>query len=427
MIKRILSVFTAIVVFHGSTLACEYNVRDVGFVDLEVSPYQLILFVDESSDAEQREMIEDAFFMGLLEANMEGTLIDVKDSDADQEALQLIEKHSIDSYPMGVLVSPKGFTIPIPFADSVKAGTDAIEAQLQSLASSAFRTTLLENITRNYGVVFIIEGPDKDENAAVNDAATRAVRKIHTRMKMLPKAISNPPVTLTLTKDQFEDESLLLWSYGLTPDSVDKTHVVVLYGRGRQMGPVLTEEAITEERLTSYLQVIGADCECGLDRSWMQGTMFPLLWSAEIQDEVSVSLGFDPENPRTKMEISMTVAKGQTNRVNSGSDTKNPDSVDKISFAYSEDAVQFEDEEEKPLILSSDDAKVEELSDSLFDGDESRSTGEGEAVSPGALSVEPAARTIDIGPSWFLGLLGFIVIFIFGLSMYLIFSTGRNE
>jgi hypothetical protein len=373
MIKRFFCIALALVM-HVSAFACEYNVRDVGFVDLEVSPYQLYVFIDESTDAAQRELIDDSLFMGLLDANISATLVEVG---SDHEALELIKEHVPDAYPAGVLVSPKGFHQAIPLAASVNAGSEAFEAQLQTLASSEFRTALLEKVTQHYGVVFIIEGPNAEENVAVTEAATRSVRKIHTRMKMLPKAISNPPVVMTLTKEQFEDEALLLWSYGLKPSTVDKAHVVILYGRGRQMGPVLIEDAITEERLTSYLQVIGADCECGLDRSWMQGTMIPLLWSAEIQDEVSVSLGFDPENPRTKMEISMTVAKGQTNRVNGGSDTKNPDSVDKLSFAYSEDAVTFMEEgEDPPLVLSDGEAEIEELSDSLYDGDASRATGD---------------------------------------------------
>ena len=196
---------------------------------------------------------------------------------------------------------------------------------------------------------------------------------------------------------------------------MDKAHVVILYGRGRQMGPVLIEDAITEERLTSYLQVIGADCECGLDRSWMQGTMIPLLWSAEIQDEVSVSLGFDPENPRTKMEISMTVAKGQTNRVNGGSDTKNPDSVDKISFAYSEDAVTFMEEgEDPPLVLSDGEAEIEQLSDSLYDGDASRATGvEGADVVP----AEEADAEIPIPWAVIIGALVVAVIVIVSLAV----------
>ncbi|MFP6584229.1 MAG: hypothetical protein VCD00_16965 [Candidatus Hydrogenedentota bacterium] len=365
--SRILTIVVAamLCISQSVAVACEYNVRDVGFVDLKTMPYRLYIYVNDSIADDLKTSLDDALFMELLDSNIDVTMLNV-DSDAGKPGMHLLKGITLNAYPSAIMVSPKGYSHRMVLTDG------NFESQLDALTQSPLRETLLEQVTNHYGVVLVIEGPDADENESVRDAATRSVRKIHTRMKMLPKAIANPPVVQVVTRDQYEDEKLLLWSLGVDPATADSAHAVILYGRGRQMGPVLKGEAITEERLSSYLTVIGADCECGLDRSWMQGTMIPLKWTDEIQERVSASLGFDPENPRTKMEISMTVAKGQKNRLNSGSDTKNPDAAvsSKMSFAYSESVVEFDSRDQN--ILDDNSVQLAALDDSLFDGDASR-------------------------------------------------------
>lgn len=372
-----LGVGAIVLLSHVGASACAYNVRDVGFVDLKTMPYTLYLYVDNATPPGVAGDLEDALFMGLLDSNVESVIVNV-DVDTEHEALKMLNEHKSEGFPAAILVSPKGFHRPVDIAESSRAGLDAVEAQLQSLITSPFRTTLLDRLAETYGVVLLVEGSDADENIEIKDAATRSVRKIHTRMRMLPKAIANPPIVMRITADQFEAETVLLWSLGIDSTKTRGAYAVILYGRGRQMGPVLTGEAITEERLTSYLSIIGADCECGLDRSWMQGTMIPLLWSDRIQSMVSTSLGFDPENPRTKMEISMTIAKGQRNRLNGGSDTKNPDAASRLSFAYKENVVSFDDEE--PSILDDDSEEIVALAPSLLDGQTRYDTVEGVGV-----------------------------------------------
>lgn len=385
----------ALTMAQAVVFACAYNVRDVGFVDLKTMPYQLYVYIDDATPESVTVELDDALFMELLDSNIDAKLLNV-DTDVGKPGMHLLKDLSLDSYPSAILVSPKGYTHRFALDAS------NLEAQLDGLTRSPLRETLLEQVANVYGVVLVIEGPDAQENASIRDAATRSVRKIHTRMKMLPKAIANPPVVQMVTREQFEDERLLLWSLGVDPSTMKEAHGVILYGRGRQMGPVLKGEAITEERLTSYLSVIGADCECGLDRSWMQGTMIPLKWGDEIQEMVSTSLGFDPENPRTKMEISMTVAKGQKNRINGGSDTKNPDSSTSsaMSFAYSESPVQFEGDD--PNIVTDDSTQIASLSPALFDGTATRAsvavlaaTGATESLNVG--SEVPGTRPLSIG------------------------------
>ena len=57
--------------------------------------------------------------------------------------------------------------------------------------------------------------------------------------------------------------------------------------------------------------VIGADCECGLDKNWLQGTMLPMLWDKKTLGRITKNLGFDPENPLIKIEINQIMRTGR--------------------------------------------------------------------------------------------------------------------
>ncbi|MCJ7778271.1 MAG: hypothetical protein MUP16_08165, partial [Sedimentisphaerales bacterium] len=106
------------------------------------------------------------------------------------------------------------------------------------------------------------------------------------------------------------DEKILLWSLGLEPQDVNRPYAAIFYGRGIWIGPLFEGQQITEENLASILFVIGSDCECGLDYRWLRGTMLPVRWDQKIQAQAAESLGFDPESPIVKMEISWIINKG---------------------------------------------------------------------------------------------------------------------
>ena len=46
-------------------------------------------------------------------------------------------------------------------------------------------------------------------------------------------------------------------------------------------------EEITEPNLTGILSIIGADCECGLDVSWTQGTPLPIRWDEKLHAQAA--------------------------------------------------------------------------------------------------------------------------------------------
>jgi len=159
-------------------------------------------------------------------------------------------------------------------------------------------------------VVLLIEGADAEQNKRAKAAASGAIKRISMQMEMMPKSIAHPPVLIVIGSDSLSREKILLWSLGLDAEKVNKPYAAVLYGRARWIGPLFEGEQITENNLAAVLFVIGDDCECGLDQRWLQGTMLPVRWDEKVQARVAESLGFDPENPMIKMEMSRIIGRG---------------------------------------------------------------------------------------------------------------------
>jgi hypothetical protein len=63
-------------------------------------------------------------------------------------------------------------------------------------------------------------------------------------------------------------------------------------------------EEISERNLLGLLSAVAAGCECGFDSSRTRGTMLPIRWDEGMRGRAAKALGFDPENPMVKMEVS---------------------------------------------------------------------------------------------------------------------------
>ena len=81
-------ILAALVLAPIVSLACRFNVRDVGFVDLGSKPYQLFCFVDKSTPADLVSQIEDISIAALLDSNIQAEVVNV-DSAAGHPAQSL--------------------------------------------------------------------------------------------------------------------------------------------------------------------------------------------------------------------------------------------------------------------------------------------------------------------------------------------------
>ena len=61
-------------------LACRFNVRDVGFVDLGSEPYRLFIFVPEGTPNSEIELLESTAYATYLDSNVKATVLSPKDA-----------------------------------------------------------------------------------------------------------------------------------------------------------------------------------------------------------------------------------------------------------------------------------------------------------------------------------------------------------
>ncbi len=330
--------------------ACRYNIRDVGFVDLESDPYQLYIYVDQSIADEVSTSIEQIAFASLLDSNVKAQVINT-DKEPNHQAVEYIPSDHNHIPPFAVLVSPGGESKYIALIDEEGFSKEALWDHLDAIVRSPLRSAILKQLIDTYGVALFVKGKDEKATKQARQAIESALQETKQGMPALPKHVENPPVLFSVTPEQREQEALLLWSLEVDPNNVESPSVAIFYGRGRLMGRVLTGDEISQAEVSNYLSVIGLSCECGLDRSWMQGQMIPLQWSESLQKLAYQKLGFDLENPMVKMEISQILAKGGTGQNNQSSSN----TTDSILMGYSENVViepmettkQTEDREKK--------------------------------------------------------------------------------
>jgi len=98
--------------------------------------------------------------------------------------------------------------------------------------------------------------------------------------------------------------------------------------------------------LQEALAVVGQDCECGLDRVWMQGESFPLSWGRAERTAAYAALGFDPDNPQIKGEISRIISRGPNSQPNGAPASSH---FEQLSLGYSEELIEFNIEPEELL------------------------------------------------------------------------------
>ena len=332
--------------------ACRYNIRDVGAVDLEYDSYYLFGYFDEQTPANVVSAFEKAATAKLDGANVLGEMINVTQDPANP-AIELAKELSIDSWPAAIFVGPDRRSRVIEIGKTAETVANKLSAALEHLTVSPKRRQIMKAAATTYGVILVIEGKDASANTAARQAAKAAVKMIADNMDFLPKPVENPPVMITLEQKAFVAEEVLLWMLNLKGAEIAKPHAALFYGRARQIAPVLKPEEVTEDILTNILSLIGADCECGLDRKWMEGQMIPAKWDEKMRAVLMESVGFDPDNPMVKMEISRILRRGYSSPGGFG-DMR---SFGASPFGYQEIDIEFEDVE--PNSASTDPDPVE--------------------------------------------------------------------
>ncbi len=314
-------------VWVPGALACKYSVRDVGFVDLDGPTYRLLICVDKSTSAELAQTLRHIAGATFVDTNVQAEVVDV--SEAEEAEKQLIAGFHLSRYPAAILVSPDGrraIQVPLPTIDGASGklspdDEDAMWGAMEGVVISPRRHEIMGHVLEAHSVVLVIEGKDAAANERAKRVAEGAAAEIGASLERMAKPVERGPQVLTVTANQLEQERVLLWSLGLDVDGGrdinaeavaggDDAHIAVVFGRLRKLGSLLSGPGMTQTQLQMNLSYIGEDCECELDRSWMQGTMTPHRWDSGMQAAAYQVLHFDAEDALVKTEISRILARG---------------------------------------------------------------------------------------------------------------------
>jgi hypothetical protein len=315
-------------------LGCPYSIRDVGFVDLNSIPYRLYFFVEK--DTPQQDVLvstfDEAARVILTDTNVEAEIVNL-DKEEDHPALEYLGFWEVKDFPSAILVSPRGRSMLLPVLDPDKPLKESIWSALEGVVSSPKREEAMGQIVTAWCVVLLVEGEDKIENAKAGKILSAAIDDISRIMNRAGMTVQEAPHSIVFSPDSLAGEEILLWSLGLEQHESRGPRVATLFGRGRQFGPVLEADDLTQQHLLQLLSMVGMNCGCDNDLSWLSGTVIPRKWGPEIRAKVVEVLGFDPDNPMVKMEVSQLWSGAPA----SATDVGGP-------FAYSEgDIVNWEE------------------------------------------------------------------------------------
>ena len=312
MLERLILGASVVLFGAASAFACRFNVRDVGFVDLGSNAYKFYCVVSPDTPPTTVTSIRQIATAAFPDVNTEPEVVELGESIYPAIAAYYKSAGEPET-PVGVLVSAAEGDSPlaIPLVKDNDSLDESLWSAMESTFESPLRDQVIENAIGHFGVMLLVEGDDDAENQRVKMIANAIIEGVAGSLDKLEKAIDKPPVLVSLPKSEAAAENVFLWSLGMDPDS-ERASVAVLYGRGRTIGSVLSGDEITEPKLFKVVATIGLNCECGLDRSWMQGKMIPMKWGAALQSRVAELLGFDAEDPKIKMEMSQILSKSGT-------------------------------------------------------------------------------------------------------------------
>jgi len=334
--------------FSPSVSGCTYSVRDVGFVDINPDSYLLYCYTQSDTPQDVKSTLKQASYSALMESNVRFEMLEIAQEGleyGDKTApMKYLDFWNVKSFPSAILVSPQGQSLVLPFSNRGESFRESVCSAFESAVVSPKRLEILDSVVKSYCVVLLIHGRDAGSNRKAEKAILDSISEIKKTMNQMTESIEEPPRLITITQELLRQEKVLLWSLGLNENEISDPCSAVIYGRGRMIGPLLRGDEIKSKNLVSILSLIGASCECGLDRKWMLGVMLPLRWGEGRQHKVLKALGFDAENPMVKTEISQILS------IDSASDTLGEVSIDQLSDhvsnlleEYREQAVRLEE------------------------------------------------------------------------------------
>ncbi len=279
----------------GPLMACRYSVRDTGFVDLGTASYRLGFTAASQLPPATRRAYEETAAAILPDSNITFS--------------SPAEERPGDS-PILMLTDADGHSLTLATGSALRSEPREIVRLLESAVTSPLREQLYKESLRSYGVLLLFEGSDAAANERARSAALAAIQSVSRLIPAMPKPVDVPPQLIAVPRAAQAVEAVLLWGLGFDPAPATDPRLAIVYGRGRRLGAPLEGPLITQTVLRERLVLIGQDCECDLDRAWLRGPLAPGRWDRSLQETAAKALGFDPENPVVRAEVSRIVERG---------------------------------------------------------------------------------------------------------------------
>ncbi len=323
--------------FSSAATACRYTVRDVAFVDLGDRAYQLFLFTKGTKGSALSAAFEDVATKVFADANVLAQHVDL-DEAPDHPATEYAK--DVTAFPALVLTGPDERALELDWSISEKSTPEDLAQLLEAIVDSPARQEVFSKVCDVHSIILVIDGSDEQVNLTTLKMAEEAIPQVEQALEFMPKLIKHPPHLIHLSQKDVDREKVLLWSLGIDTGSNRPSQIALLFGRGRKLGPALRFPEDPRRTFINSLAVVGQDCECGLDRRWMQGQMVPHKWSAQDEALATGKLNFDPGNPLVKAEIDRIVTRGPGAEP---TDRGQIEQLDKIFPALSYQEIELDD------------------------------------------------------------------------------------
>lgn len=306
MPRRVIPQLVALVLLlpGGVVAACEYCVREVGFVALHNEPYRVVITVSPDTPDSERDRLLAQARAGLGPGNVVVSVGTVEDGGEFTDVVGQVG----DQLPAALVYAPD--TRSRVLALSSGSDDQRFSSRVGELTHSPAREGLTAALIDGYATVLLIEGTDTEANTAARELAEAAIQRINAVKSGFDRVIEVGPALRIITTEQRAAERWLLWSLGIDDGSEAMPSVAVLYGKGRRLGDVLIGNTLTDTTLFTMLGVVARDCECDLDRGWLYGTSIPLVWDDAMRRRAYDALGFDPESAATRAAVSRILERG---------------------------------------------------------------------------------------------------------------------
>lgn len=308
------SFISLLTILCSATLAgaCDYTVRDIGFVEFGEPRLRLIvLFHDRLDETQlreaQRELNQQATESNCRAWNLKfqsGTLANLnestdaqrawlRDSDRDWSCwlrrndgeYRLLEEASIEHRP---------------------SWENLLEDHLQLPVLQTFREQALDSFAQ----LVLFESASGEDNERAEQVIAQTLAALGKAASLLPRPITQPVRVIRVAVSERLKYATLLWLMRSRELPDDTASLVTLYGRGRLAGPTLPGDAGQVETLLAQLVLVGQACECGTQRNWVQYPHLPVAWPEDRQADIAAHVGFDTRSTLIIEEVKRIIQRG---------------------------------------------------------------------------------------------------------------------